>query len=268
MWLAVLVLSSIITCLTALTAHQYFQPGTLSLFPTWPQYRDGEIVALLGMTIALLMLPKLLGALLALRDRSSRAAFGGTLRLGASVLLEQTLSMLLAPTMMLFHSSFVIRALLGRSTGWDAQPRSDRGVTWREAFRRHFWHVALGLAWGVVILKFAPTFIWWMLPVVVGMVLPIPFTVLTSRTSIGRGLRSLGLLLTPEEVAPPQEIRLLQSAAPLAALAEEEPRPTQVPQRAPLTMIAQPSIYLLSFGARRRDRRREAGRPPAPAPLP
>jgi membrane glycosyltransferase len=39
----------------------------------------------------------------------------------------------MAPIMMLFHSEFVLRALLGRSVGWDAQPRGDRGVTWREA---------------------------------------------------------------------------------------------------------------------------------------
>ena len=45
--------------------------------------------------------------------------------------------MLLAPTMMLFHSEFVRARPAGRSVAWDAQPRGDRGVSWREALLRH-----------------------------------------------------------------------------------------------------------------------------------
>ncbi len=44
---AVLIVSSIITIQDAIAVHQYFQPGAYTLFPTWPQYRDGEIAALL-----------------------------------------------------------------------------------------------------------------------------------------------------------------------------------------------------------------------------
>ncbi|MFZ1922888.1 MAG: hypothetical protein WAU57_14760, partial [Xanthobacteraceae bacterium] len=167
------------TCIAALTKHQYFQHGTYTLFPIWPQYRDGEIVSLLAMTITLLMLPKVLGALLTLKDRRLRASFGGAFKLCCSVLLEQALSMLLAPIMMLFHSSFVVGALLGRDVRWDAQGRSDRGVRWREAFARHKWHVCLGTAWAAAIMLLAPDFIWWMLPVVIGMLIAMPFTVLT-----------------------------------------------------------------------------------------
>src|SRR6185437_9833375 len=217
MWLLVLVLSSIVTIAAALSTHQYFQPGMYSLFPSWPQYRDGEIAALLSMTITLLILPKLLGATLALRERRLRQGFGGAPRLLASLLIEQFMSMLMAPTMMLFHSSFVIRAILGRNVGWDAQSREDRGVRWLEALRRHGWHVCLGLAWGGLILAFAPAFIWWMMPVIVGMLLPVPFTVLTSRTSLGRRLRAAGLLMIPEETAPPPELLTLAHHAPLLA---------------------------------------------------
>jgi membrane glycosyltransferase len=245
MWFLVLVLSSIVTCLAALHSHQYFQPGTYSLFPSWPQYRDGEIASLLGMTVTLLMLPKMLGACLAMKDRALRAAFGGGLRLSLSVAFEQFMSMLLAPTMMLFHSSFVVRALLGRNVGWDAQPRSDRGVTWGEATRRHAWHVALGLVWGTAILAIAPAFIWWMLPVIVGMLLPVPFTVLTSRASLGRRVRAAGLLLTPEETAPPAELLAVNEHALPAPVTDERPLPQLVPQRAPLTMIAEAPSYVL-----------------------
>ena len=245
MWLLVLVLSSIVTCLAAMHSHQYFQPGTYSLFPTWPRYRDGEIAALLSMTVTLLMLPKLLGASLALKDRALRRAFGGGWRLAGSVLFEQLMSMLLAPTMMLFHSSFVLRALLGRNVGWEAQSRSDRGVTWGEALQRHAWHIGLGLIWGTAILALAPAFIWWMMPVIVGMLLPVPFTVLTSRADIGRGLRRHGLLLTPEETAAPAELQPVGTQAAAQPAAADRPLPSRVPQRMPLTMIAQPARNLL-----------------------
>jgi membrane glycosyltransferase len=249
MWLLVLILSSVITCLDAISTHQYFQTGMYSLFPTWPQYRDGEIAALLAMTVVALVLPKLLGALLALRERRQRQAFGGGFRLLAGVVIEQFMSMLLAPTMMLFHCTFVLRALFGRNVGWDAQPRSDRGVRWGEALRRHKWHLLLGMVWGGSMLALAPRFMGWMLPVIAGMLISVPFTVLTSRASLGRALRRHGLLMTPEETCPPPELAALQSAEPLRPVVANEPLPPAVPERAPLTMIEHPPpSYIRLFG--------------------
>jgi len=145
--------------------------------------------------------------------------------------------------MMLFHSSFVLSALFGRSVGWDAQPRGDRGITWREGFMRHRWHLVLGLVWGTAILALAPKFIWWMLPVLIGMVIAVPFTVLTSRASLGRALRVRGWLLTPEETAPPAELAAVAAAArpPAEGAPVNAPAPVAelslcVPQHAPLAM--------------------------------
>jgi membrane glycosyltransferase len=238
MWLLLLVLSSALVCLTALHSHRYFQPGSYSLFPMWPKDSHADIAALVGMTATLLLLPKLLGAWLALRDRAMRVAFGGTVRLSLSVIFEQLMSMLLAPTMMLFHSSFVLYALLGRNVGWDAQPRGDRGVTWAEGLRRHGWHLCLGAAWASAIVAIAPPFIWWMIPVLAGMLLSVPFTVLTSRASIGRRLRAAGLLLTPEETACPPELLQVREQRTAASVPEGGPVPLAVPQPTPLTMIS------------------------------
>jgi membrane glycosyltransferase len=228
MWFAVLIVSSIMTSIQAVMGHQYFAPGSHTLFPAWPQYRDGEIAAVLTMTGIMLFMPKLLGATLALRDSHLRAAYGGARRLMGGMLMEQFMSMLLAPTMMLFHTTFVISALFGRSVGWDAQPRGDRGITWREGLIRHKWHLMLGLVWGAAILALAPKFIWWMIPVLAGMIAAVPFTVLTSRASLGRALRARGWLVTPEESAPPPELAALTanlaaaeavSAAPPSSIA-------------------------------------------------
>lgn len=246
MWFLVLVVSSILTCIEAVAGHKYFSPGEHTLFPSWPQYRDSEIVTLLSMTCVILFLPKLLGAALVLRDHALRAAYGGARRLLQSVLFEQLMSMLLAPTMMLFHSTFVVSALFGRSVGWEAQPRGGRGISWREGFLRHRWHLALGLVWGTIIVALAPKFIGWMLPVLIGMVIAVPFTVLTSRESLGRRLRARGWLLTPEESAPPPELRALE--ANLAQAQAEAERPP-LPPAAAGSPASSPAEGLGSAGA-------------------
>jgi membrane glycosyltransferase len=183
---------------------QYFLPGLGSLFPHWPQVRARETFVLLALTLLVLLLPKILGAVLAMRDRAMRRQFGGVARLAASLVLEQLFSALLAPTMMLFHSTFVVQTLLGRAVGWSSQPRSDRRVSFREAFARQKWQLAFGVLWGAVLLRFAPHFFWWLTPVLFGLLFGIPLTVLTSNASLGRFALRLKLLLTPEESAPPR----------------------------------------------------------------
>jgi len=218
MWLALLLLSSVLSAIEAGRRPQYFLPGFRSLFPHWPQIRAGETAVLFMVTFVVLLLPKILGYILALRDRYLRRGFGGRARLAASLLVEQLFSILLAPSMMLFHSTFVVQTLLGKSVSWDAQVRSDRGVTFREAFRRQKWHLLLGLVWGAVMFTKAPQFFWWLTPVLIGLVCGIPLTVMTSRTGAGLAARRWGLLLTPEETAPPPELETLRHppAEPIA----------------------------------------------------
>ncbi|MGH8294338.1 MAG: glucans biosynthesis glucosyltransferase MdoH [Steroidobacteraceae bacterium] len=255
LWLLVLLLSSTVVILDALHGHQYFTPGTYALFPTWPQYRDGEIVALLSITVAVLFLPKFFGALLAVRDARLRRGFGGGARLFASLALEQLFSILLAPAMMLFHTTFVVTILAGRPVAWNAQERGDRGIGVLEALLRHKWHLVTGLAWGALILAFAPRYIWWLLPVLAGMVLAVPLTVLTSRTGAGLWLRKHRLFLTPEETEPPAELAALSGHLSAGAVAPGEtlpavPEPSNsVPERVPLSMQAQPPRYLTARDA-------------------
>ena len=53
---------------------------------------------------------------------------------------------------------------------------------------------------------------WWFTPVLAGMVLSVPLSVLTSRRNLGARARKLGLFLTPEETAPPPELVSLRVA--------------------------------------------------------
>ena len=239
MWLALLLLSSLLSAIEAAKKPEYFWPGLQSLYPHWPQIRSGEVVLLFILTLVVLLLPKILGAILAIRDRTLRREYGGSGALCLSLLVEQLFSMLLAPTMMLFHSTFVVQTLLGRSVSWNAQERSERGVTFRDAFRRQKWHLALGVAWGAAMLYLAPQFFWWLTPVLAGLYFGIPLTVWTSQTSAGRLFRRHGLLLTPEESAPPPELAVLESASEamtqlISGIGLEAPSPVQQPV-SPLT---------------------------------
>jgi membrane glycosyltransferase len=194
---------------------------------------------LLTITLAVLLLPKALGAILALAKRAQRQAFGGARNILKSLLAEQLFSMMLAPAMMIFHSSFVLQTLSGIVVKWDAQARDDRGISLREALIRMKWHIAIGLVWGAVILAFAPKFIWWMAPVLVGLLVSAPLTMWTSRTTLGQKARERGYFLIPEETNPPQELIAVE-----AVNAQEHHDPDEeqhpVPVHAPLRMEAAP----------------------------
>ncbi len=254
-WFAVLLLSSFVTCKEALEGYEYFEPGTYSLFPTWPEYRTGEIAMLLTITIVVLLLPKVLGALLVLFDGKQRKAFGGTGRILSGLLLEQLFSMLLAPAMMVFHSTFVVRTLLGHVVRWDAQPRDDRGISFREAFARMKWHIALGVVWGAVILAFAPAFIWWMAPVLAGLLAGVPLTMTTSRADLGHKAREHGLFLTPEETDTPVELRFIEAVNTPEYHEPPDAQHHPVPAQAPLRMEAGPlDRYTLRDAVSRKPR--------------
>jgi membrane glycosyltransferase len=209
-WLIVLTLSSIIVCMEAVQGFQYFEPGSYSLFPSWPESRATEIVALLSITLSILLMPKVLGTILALLSKPLRRGHGGGLKLIVSVLVEQIFSTLLAPAMMIFHTTFVLSILAGKPVSWNAQDRGDRGITFLEALDRHKYQILLGLIWGAAILLMAPRYIWWMMPILSGLVLSVPLTMLTSRASAGRWMRRRGLLLTPEETNTPAELHALE----------------------------------------------------------
>jgi membrane glycosyltransferase len=99
--------------------------------------------------------------------------------------------------------------------------------------------VAIGVAWGAVILFFAPAFIWWISPVLIGLLASVPLTVWTSRATLGQSARRHGFFLTPEETAPPPELLAIEHPHAI------EPVDTtleflQVPAAAPLRMEAAP----------------------------
>ena len=198
LWLLMLLLSSSLVVDHTLTGDVYFGP-TRSLFPIWPQIRWPEIHGLLALTGVLLFGPKLLALALRLWSRRNARRFGGRASLIVSFLGEIALTTLLAPVMMLFHTTFVLGILAGNAVGWPAQPRGDRGMPWKVALRRHILHALFGVVAMVTLGYLAPSYLPWILPVVAGLILSIPIAVLTSRRDVGVAARRAGVFVTPEE---------------------------------------------------------------------
>jgi len=176
--------------------------------------------------MSVLLLPKVLALADLAFDPGRRRAYGGLPRVALGTVAETVFSTLHAPMQMLWHSQFVVTILLGRGVHWGPQKRCADGTAWSYAFKRHWGHILAGLIWGILIWWLDPTTFWWFVPVFAGMVFSLPFSVFTSRSSLGARARSLGLFLTPEETSPPPELDTLRvRMASMAGAGETAERP-------------------------------------------
>lgn len=195
LWLLMLAASTADAVDNAVSATQFFGAG-YQLFPDWPVSRPDLIRSLLALTIGLLAVPKLLGLLLALRQR--RRAFGGGLRLLIGAVAEAAFAVLIAPLTMAFHARFVVTILGGRSVSWDPQVRDARAAPWAEAWRCTAPVTALAVAWGGLAALLAPDFLPWLAPVLAGPLAAVPLVRWSSRPWPGPEL-----LTTAEERTAP-----------------------------------------------------------------
>jgi membrane glycosyltransferase len=156
--------------------------------------------------MGVLMLPKVLAILDLARTPSRWQSYGGLPRVVASTVVETAFSTLHAPMQMLWHLRFVITILLGIGVSWGTQNWVADGTSWGYAIRRCWGHTLIGLVWGGLVWWLAPSMFAWFVPVFSGMVLAVPLSVFTSRSSWGSRARSMGLFLTPEETSQTPEL--------------------------------------------------------------
>lgn len=244
LWFLFLALTTALLYVNVHAEPVYFTEAH-QLFPVWPEWHPEWAMRLFGITAGLLFLPKILATLLILFQPSERRAFGGSASLVVSLALEMLFSALLAPVRMLFHTRFVVSALLGIAILWKSPPREDAATPWREAIFRHGVGTVLGGGWLYAVYQFNPELITWLLPVAGALVISIPLSVFSSRASWGRAARKAPLFLIPEESAPPPELRRLQA---LMKLAPDYRQGFARALRAPLT---QALIYALAPTNRR-----------------
>ena len=171
---------------------------------------------LVAVTFFLLYSAKLLALAGALADPAQAASYGGRGRLVLSAALEQAAAFVATPILVVSYAQYIWALLRGGSVRWDAQPRDDRGLSWREGWQRLRGHTLVGAAWLALLLTTETALVLWSAPLLVGLLVAAPAAILSSRAALGAAARRHGLFLTPDEVAPPPILRaynrLLQPA--------------------------------------------------------
>ena len=221
LWLLFLVLTGLEAYVKSQTMPVYFFGD--NVFPVWPESYTVEMITVLLVTLSMLFLPKFWSLILLLFRPELRRQYGGLLAATASVFLESIFSMLSAPILMLYQSKFVVSILLRSSVGWPTQNRDDHRLGLVEALAAHWEHTLTGLLAGWVSYQYVPDFFLWLIPVLAGLLLSIPLSMLSSSSGAGVLARRLGLFLTPEEKAPPRVIRLLQENLARAETGTDRP---------------------------------------------
>lgn len=208
LWLMFLVLTGFEAYVQSQTMPIYFFGD--NIFPVWPESYAVEMTTVLLVTLAMLFLPKLWSLLLLVFRPSLVKGYGGFFRAVLSAVLESVFSVLTAPILMLYQSKFVFAILLRRSVGWPAQNRDDHRLSLGEAIQAHGGHTVIGLFSGWLSYTYVPDFFLWLIPVLAGLVLSVPVSMISSSAGLGRLARRLGIFLTPEEYRPPRVVQLLR----------------------------------------------------------
>lgn len=200
LWLLFLLFSTLLLFLFNVDQPHYFLHPN-QLYPVWPRWNEHLALQLLGTTFALLLIPKLASYVLVL-IKQKPSTVGGILPFTCSILLEIVFSMILAPIRMIYHSSFVIKALIGRKIHWKSPARHDDALTWREAI--HFsWSLSfIGVIWLGLVLLINPQFTTWFIAILLPLIIS-PWVIrYASFTSLGRQAQRLNLFMTKEEMSP------------------------------------------------------------------
>jgi membrane glycosyltransferase len=227
---ALTLLVGIVLAVQAKYATPTYFGSEVSLFPKWPVFDAQKALALFLATVLIVHLPKLLGAIWALRNARERQQHGGLARVVAGVLIESVLSTLIAPLLMLSQTSAVASILVGRDAGWGAQRRVGEENSLAQLLHQYRWPTMWGLTGAAICWSISPAVFAWMSPIIIGLLLAAPIGRFTARRA-GRVLATL--LGTLEERCPPQ---LLIARAALSEAWRERTGARPAGARAPVGM--------------------------------
>jgi membrane glycosyltransferase len=147
--------------------------------------------------------PKLLGYLEVLLSPAKRARYGGAGRVILGGTLEFGFTLIVDPITIVTKTATILRLFAGLPAGWAPQNRADRGVAWSEATRLFWPQTVLGLAVFAVFASTGPVAVLVALPLAGGLLVAIPFCVLTADPRLGAWLQRCGVAAVPEETPGP-----------------------------------------------------------------
>jgi membrane glycosyltransferase len=181
------------------------------LYPVWPEMSGVQSGMILLFMYAMLLAPKVMGALGVLLGEVPVARFGGVARFLASLLAEIVLSILFAPVMMVQQVVAVLRTVIGIRPIWSPQARKGGDYAAVTVLKFHALEtisglaLALGIAGGLVSL--------WLVPIALSLGLAAPLSMLSGR-------RVGWLMATPEMVDPPAILRRARASRALFRAAD------------------------------------------------
>lgn len=166
-----------------------------------PLVRPSVSLGLSVLAATMLLGPRLLGLLDALRDAPRRRAHGGAARLVCGVVSEAASSLFLAPIVMLHHARIVASIVLGNAVMWGAQARRA-GTGVGAMLRSELPTTVAGAGTATLLSLYEPGLLPWLAPVYVPWLLAVPMTALVSSRAVGRLAIKLRLFSVPTEVQP------------------------------------------------------------------
>ncbi|WP_162408944.1 glucans biosynthesis glucosyltransferase MdoH [Acuticoccus sediminis] len=168
-------------------------------------------LALVGVILFMCFAPKIMGLLGVFASPTQSRRYGGRFRVALGGAFELVASTLMAPAVAFAVAVFAFGLMFGKRVEWRAQARAVRQVTWREAWASFLPQTVFGIALLALFVVAAPNLIWFAAPVVAGLVLAVPFAVLTSDPGLGLAMTRTGVCAIPEEaVVPAALVRLRQ----------------------------------------------------------
>lgn len=167
--------------------------------------------------------PKLIGMLDVIATRGGVARYGGALRFVGSGLTEIVFSMLMAPIAAVRLTIFMVSLAFGRSVMWNGQQRDAHGLSWSTAFSGLWPQMVFGLAILGLFLWKAPGVLPWAAPLLSGLILAVPFAVITASPRFGSFLARLGVCAIPEEISAPIELKQIADSHAIETDTEDMP---------------------------------------------
>lgn len=205
-WLILILIGVALSIQATVVRPEYF-PETFALFPTWPAFDSERMIRLFLISMAVLLLPKAVGFVRALVVGPVRRGIGGAHRVVEGSVVELVISTLVAPIMMIAQSGIILSIFLGRDAGWMPQTRRSGSIPFLSALRFHAMHTLFGVALALVALMHSPTLAAWMSPILIALVFAAPISKVCGSAWLGRRMRKLYIMLTPQESTPPDILR-------------------------------------------------------------
>ncbi|WP_170587984.1 glucans biosynthesis glucosyltransferase MdoH [Ruegeria arenilitoris] len=204
LWFALLVMWALIGQGKDASVLHYFSPDN-PMFPQWPEMTETRHVLIILVMYAMLLAPKILGALALPLSGVRYEDFGGRTRFLASFLFEVVLSILYAPILMVQQMIAVFRTLLGVQKGWTPQARDGGTYGLRTLIVYHALETISGLALSAGILAGLVSV--WLAPIAISLTFAVPLSAL-SGVSAAAARRMVGM---PEDFHEPAITRAARS---------------------------------------------------------